>query len=214
MVGKLCIAALAGALVGVERERRDRPAGLRTHIVVCVGSTLITLVSFHLAGPGDDRTRIASQIVSGIGFLGAGTIFRAGTAVKGLTTAAGLWVVAGIGMGIGAGGDLLLVALAAGVLVAATNMWVRLVEDRISRARTEVTLQIRCTRESVPALTEAVSRAGFSVEGLKWLDDPDPASGDQTLRARIEIGDHTNRKEQTLLGAVAELPGVRNVTVQ
>jgi putative Mg2+ transporter-C (MgtC) family protein len=104
-------AALTGA-IGLERELRERAAGLRTHMLVGVGSALFTIVSAY--GWGDfafstregvvfDPTRIAAQIVTGIGFLGAGAIIRQGLSVRGLTTAAGLWVVAAIGMAAGAG---------------------------------------------------------------------------------------------------------------
>jgi putative Mg2+ transporter-C (MgtC) family protein len=109
---RLSIAAGLGGAVGLERELREREAGLRTHLVVCVGSALFTLVSaygFHafLVDGGNlvrtDPTRIAAQIVSGIGFLGAGAIIRQGLSVRGLTTAATLWLVAAIGMACGAG---------------------------------------------------------------------------------------------------------------
>ncbi|MEO6832380.1 MAG: MgtC/SapB family protein [Chitinophagaceae bacterium] len=108
---RLCLAALFGALVGFERVRKDGPAGLRTHMLVCVGSSLIMIVSAfgfsdvlntnHVAL---DPSRIAAQVVTGIGFLGAGTILfsKEGT-IKGLTTAAGLWTVAAIGLATGAG---------------------------------------------------------------------------------------------------------------
>jgi putative Mg2+ transporter-C (MgtC) family protein len=102
---RLAVAALLGASIGLERELRERGAGLRTHTVVCVGSALFTLVSaygfaeFRVVDP----TRIAAQIVSGIGFLGAGAIIRTGLSVRGLTTAATLWLVAAIGMAAGAG---------------------------------------------------------------------------------------------------------------
>jgi putative Mg2+ transporter-C (MgtC) family protein len=104
-------AALTGA-IGLERERRERAAGLRTHMLVGVGSALFTIVSaygwtdFGFSGSSGivfDPTRIAAQIVTGIGFLGAGAIIRHGLSVRGLTTAAGLWVVAAIGMAAGAG---------------------------------------------------------------------------------------------------------------
>jgi putative Mg2+ transporter-C (MgtC) family protein len=105
----LAAAALCGA-IGLERELRDRAAGLRTHMLVGVGSALFTIVSAYAWGDftfGDsvqfDPTRIAAQIVAGIGFLGAGVIIRQGLSVRGVTTAAGLWVVAGIGMACGAG---------------------------------------------------------------------------------------------------------------
>jgi putative Mg2+ transporter-C (MgtC) family protein len=109
---RISIAAGLGGAVGLERELREREAGLRTHLVVCVGSALFTLVSaygFHdfLVSGGSlvrtDPTRIAAQIVSGIGFLGAGAIIRQGLSVRGLTTAATLWLVAAIGMACGAG---------------------------------------------------------------------------------------------------------------
>ncbi len=105
----LVAAALCGA-IGLERELRERAAGLRTHMLVGVGSALFTLVSAYAWGDFTfegsvtfDPTRIAAQIVAGIGFLGAGVIIRQGLSVRGVTTAAGLWVVAGIGMACGAG---------------------------------------------------------------------------------------------------------------
>jgi len=109
---RVVVAAGLGGLVGLERELREREAGFRTHMLVSVGSALFTLVSaygFHefLVHGGNvvraDPTRIAAQIVTGIGFLGAGAIIRQGFSVRGLTTAATLWVVAAIGMASGAG---------------------------------------------------------------------------------------------------------------
>jgi putative Mg2+ transporter-C (MgtC) family protein len=103
---RLFVAAALGGAIGVERELRERQAGLRTHLVVSVGAALFTLVSaygFESFGNKVDPTRIAAQIVSGIGFLGAGAIIRQGLSVRGLTTAASLWLVAAIGMAAGAG---------------------------------------------------------------------------------------------------------------
>ena len=100
---RLFLSAIIGGSIGIEREVSNRPAGLRTHILVSVGSSLIMLVSIYgFEGQGDPG-RLASQVVSGIGFLGAGTILRTGNSVKGLTTAASLWVCSGIGLAIGAG---------------------------------------------------------------------------------------------------------------
>ena len=105
---KLALAAVLGGLIGLERESLSRPAGLRTYTLVCVGSALAMVVSLDMyyqyyqtvnADPG----RIAAQVVSSIGFLGAGTIMREGATVRGLTTAAGLWVVACIGLAVGVG---------------------------------------------------------------------------------------------------------------
>ena len=108
MVLRLVTAVLLGGLIGFERERQGRAAGLRTHILVCLGSTLIMLTSIHIFDlyhtiSEVDPGRIAAQVVTGVGFLGAGTIMRSRASVKGLTTAASLWVVAGIGLAIGSG---------------------------------------------------------------------------------------------------------------
>jgi putative Mg2+ transporter-C (MgtC) family protein len=109
---RLSVAGALGAAIGFERELREREAGLRTHLLVCLGSALFTIISaygFHeFLTSGDavvrsDPTRIAAQIVTGIGFLGAGAIIRQGISVRGLTTAATLWVAAAIGMATGAG---------------------------------------------------------------------------------------------------------------
>jgi len=109
---RLAVACGLGAAIGFEREIRDREAGIRTHLLVSLGSALFTIVSaygFHeFLTSGDnivrtDPTRIAAQIVTGIGFLGAGAIIREGLSIRGLTTAATLWVVAAIGMACGAG---------------------------------------------------------------------------------------------------------------
>ena len=106
---RLVAAAVLGGLVGIERERHNQPAGLRTHIILSIGSALAMTVSIDMAMqfqplvPNGDPARLAAQVVSGIGFLGAGAIFRYGTSVKGLTTATSLWTVAIVGLAVGAG---------------------------------------------------------------------------------------------------------------
>ncbi|NMA02775.1 MAG: MgtC/SapB family protein [Clostridia bacterium] len=108
MVLRLLLAAFLGGIIGLERENLNKAAGLRTHTLVSVGSCLIMLVSISMykqfnSEVNADPARLAAQVVSGIGFLGAGTIMRSGVNVKGLTTAATLWVVAGIGLAVGSG---------------------------------------------------------------------------------------------------------------
>lgn len=102
---KLLFAVLVGGLIGLERESTRRPAGLRTHILVCVASTMVMDINFMIAQQyiTADPMRLGAQVISGIGFLGAGTIIKEGPTVKGLTTAAGLWAVACLGLVIGAG---------------------------------------------------------------------------------------------------------------
>ncbi len=106
LVERLVISAILGGLIGVEREIHDKPAGFRTHVLVCMGAALFTLVSMSFAGTDPsfiDASRIAAGVVTGIGFLAAGSIFRDKDRVQGLTTAADLWVLAGIGMATGFG---------------------------------------------------------------------------------------------------------------
>jgi putative Mg2+ transporter-C (MgtC) family protein len=101
---RLTVGVVLGAIVGLEREMNRQPAGFRTHSVVALGSALFTVVSaYAFTGTATDPTRIAAQVVSGIGFIGAGTILQSRGQVRGLTTAASLWSVAGIGMAAGAG---------------------------------------------------------------------------------------------------------------
>ncbi|MDD5448975.1 MAG: MgtC/SapB family protein [Candidatus Omnitrophica bacterium] len=108
ILARLLLATLLGGVIGFEREARGRAAGFRTHILVCIGSALFMMTSMLLFElykdiSNIDPSRMAAQVVIGIGFLGAGTIFRTGPTVKGLTTAASLWAVAGIGLAVGSG---------------------------------------------------------------------------------------------------------------
>jgi putative Mg2+ transporter-C (MgtC) family protein len=100
---RLLLAAGLGAAIGLEREMRQKPAGLRTNILIAVGSALFTTVSVHFGDLGGTPDRVAAQIVTGIGFLGAGAILHSGVSVQGLTTAATIWVNAAVGTAVGAG---------------------------------------------------------------------------------------------------------------
>src|SRR5687767_10681343 len=120
LIERLLTAAVLGALLGFEREVRQKSAGLRTNILIAIGSALFTLMSYELAGdvPGADPGRLAAQIVTGIGFLGAGAIMRTDSGVHGLTTAATVWVYAAVGVAAG-GGSYHLAFIATGVTFAA-----------------------------------------------------------------------------------------------
>ena len=104
MVLRLLLASAMGAIIGYQRERASKPAGLRTHVLICVGAALFTIASLYAFGATADPARVAAGIVAGIGFLGAGAIIRRDEGlVAGLTTAATIWAVAGIGLAVGAG---------------------------------------------------------------------------------------------------------------
>lgn len=117
---RILLAVVAGGVIGLEREFRDKAAGFRTLIFICLGAAMFTLFSVKLAGD-KDPTRIAANIVSGVGFLGAGVILREGGKVIGLTTASTIWLTAALGMGIG-GGALPLTFLA--IVLILTTLWI------------------------------------------------------------------------------------------
>ena len=137
IAARLLVASLLGAAIGFEREIHSHPAGMRTHLLVALGSALFTVISIFgfvgVLGSGVgapvDPSRVAAQIVTGIGFLGAGAILKFGTSVRGLTTAASLWATSAVGMAVGAGQYVLAIVGAAIVVV---SLWpLQWVEDRI-----------------------------------------------------------------------------------
>jgi len=135
ILGRLLLAAVCSGLIGYERETARKPAGLRTHTLVGVGAAVFSVASI-ISFPGPDQARIAAQIVTGVGFLGAGAIFRDGALVSGLTTAAGLWVVASIGMAAGSG-TYWLAVLGTAVTIA-TLYGLRAVDAAVGRKKAKV----------------------------------------------------------------------------
>lgn len=188
MVARLALAALFGSVIGLERERLLWAAGLRTHMLVCVGSCLIMLVSAF--GFGDvlgtdhvvlDPSRIAAQVVSGIGFLGAGTILLRGEVVKGLTTAASLWGVAAIGLAIGSG--LYVPALAATALIVGILAGVKPFEERWRdrmRVRT-LRLTVRTGTVSIDTLQTASGARASRVRTFTVRPSANPDYDDVTV---------------------------------
>lgn len=172
---RLALAAALGAAVGIERELREREAGLRTHLLVALGSALFTIVGaygFHTVRT--DPTRVAAQVVTGIGFLGAGAIIRQGFAVRGLTTAATLWVVAAIGIAVGAGyysGALITTAVVLfslyPVRIAAYRVLIRF---RPEDARLLVELPLGASPGTV---LDEVERAGMRIESVDVSQEGD-----------------------------------------
>jgi len=167
---KLLLALVLGGLIGWERELYDKPAGFRTNTLICVGSTLFTIFSLKIGIiPGTDSARIAAQIVSGIGFLGAGAIIRRGEAVLGLTTAATIWFVASIGMGIGAG---YYVISSVGTALALAILFVfRKFENLVDRIHTTRTYHVIVSAEddAIRELSLVLDSCGLRVLGNKQV---------------------------------------------
>jgi len=178
---RLALAAVFGGAIGIEREFREREAGLRTHMLVAVGSALFTLASAYgfrdfLVHGGAvvraDPTRVAAQIVTGIGFLGAGAIIRQGLAVRGLTTAATLWVCAAIGLSAGAG---YYSAAFITTLIVVFLLWpMRIVARRLFERPHEHRLAVRLAPGShAAALVQALERLGVRIESFELGDEDD-----------------------------------------
>ena len=211
---RLVVAGGLGGAIGLERELRERQAGLRTHLVVCVGSALFTIVSAYgfsefLVHGGSvvraDPTRIAAQIVSGIGFLGAGAIIRQGLSVRGLTTAATLWLVAAIGMASGAG--YYSAALITTGLALLTLGPLRIFAYRVvHRFRPELDrLLVEIPAGGSPgAVLEAIERGGGHVVALEIEQDGDR----RNIAVDIEL---RGAAASSIVADVGEIDGVLEV---
>jgi len=182
---KLLLALVLGGLIGWERELYDKPAGFRTNTLICVGSTLFTIFSLKIGTiPGTDSARIAAQIVSGIGFLGAGAIIRRGEAVLGLTTAATIWFVASIGMGVGAG--YYLTSSVGTALALAILVLFRKFENLVDRFHTTRTYHVILSAddEAVRELSRALDSCGLRVLGNKQVKSDNRYFYEITLSGR------------------------------
>lgn len=197
---KILLAIAAGGLIGIEREFRDKAAGFRTLIFICTGATLFTIFSAKLAGD-NDPTRIAANIVSGVGFLGAGVILRDGGRVIGLTTAATIWLTAALGMGIG-GGAYLLSGIGVGLMLVVLWIFPRL-EQWIDNVREERTYEVVCNLSPAKfeELEEVFRQSGLRVRNHRqvksgeamtcsWQASGSPQSHDRLMRklfADVEV---------------------------
>ena len=174
---KLLLAVLAGGAIGVERQISGKPAGLRTNILICVGSALLMDLSMNIGmsfgGPRvGDPTRLAAQVVTGIGFIGAGTIMQARGAITGLTSAATIWVVAAIGLTVGAG--FYVEALGSVAIVVGVLSGLGKLEHRMLRMRRSLSATIR-TRPGVPLewLRTTLFSDGLSIASANVFDHVD-----------------------------------------
>jgi putative Mg2+ transporter-C (MgtC) family protein len=204
LVLRLLLAAFLGASIGVEREMHDHPAGIRTHLLVALGSALFTILSIEgfpsTIGIATDPSRVAAQIVTGIGFLGAGAILKYGPTVRGLTTAASLWAVAGIGMAAGAG--LPFLASAATIIVIVSLWPLRVVSERIEiAAARRLHLRVRLAESSRLAdLFDWLDERSVEVVSFDSERDED---GGHTLELILGLPHRTDRARFTAeLGAL------------
>ena len=150
IVGRLLLAALLGGLIGLERELSHKPAGLRTNMLICLGAALFTVISYQMAGDfGGDHTRIAAQIIPGIGFIGAGVVIRERGTIIGITSAATIFVVASLGMAVGSG--MSVTAIFTTLLILASLVILGKIEDRLGLHARVVNFRVTATRTTIPA---------------------------------------------------------------
>ncbi|WP_246696552.1 MgtC/SapB family protein [Methylobacterium planeticum] len=217
MIGRLALAALLGSIIGLERERLLWAAGLRTHMLVCVGSCLFMLVSaygfFDIIGHDHvvlDPSRVAAQVVSGIGFLGAGTILLRGEVVRGLTTAASLWAVAAIGLA--SGGGLYVPAVAATVIVFAILAGMKPIEERW-RARSQSRILRISARTGSLALDGVQDATGQPLSRVKqFVVQPGAMEGSEEIRiafTRLSAGQLDDIAQR-----LRAMPGIEGVEIE
>jgi len=207
-LAKLGAAFGLAALIGWERESPERPAGLRTHILVCLGSCLAMLLSKSLAGDRFDPARVAAQVITGVGFLGAGTVIRSGHMVRGLTTAASLWAIAVVGMAVGAGWYAGAGIFAAGQFVALAV--VRRAEVRLGAkagSRTNLVFEMSCMQCDLQSARNVIEDFGCRLQAFEMHPRDEEGREMITLRISAPYG----MQPQLLQDALSGVSGVSSV---
>ncbi|OXI80753.1 methyltransferase [Burkholderia sp. AU33423] len=215
IVSRLLLAALLGSIVGIERERLSWAAGLRTHMLVAVGAALVMVVSaFGFADIQNaknvslDPSRVAAQVVSGIGFLGAGSIMLRGEIIRGLTTAASLWVVAAVGLAVG--GGMYVAAISATAIVLAILAGLKPIEKRFFAARQRWGVRILARRGAVK-LTSLQAMPGIDQARIvQFIIEQDDAAPDDD-RIHVVFSKMTSREFQAVRQSLQTLVGIKKM---
>lgn len=213
---RILLGAALGAVIGYERERDNQPAGLRTHMILVIGATLAMVLSVNLgylfARPGTpaDPARLAAQVISGIGFLGAGAILRYGYNVKGLTTATSLWTMAIVGMAVGAGYYLIGVVTTALMLVVLGLL--NVIENRFVRTSVSryIAIQADYNKGVVKEIRQLVNE--FSDDLTSFTIQKNVKS--KRLRIQIVARISRNQSLEELVDALSDIEGVRSLKVE
>ena len=219
VVVRLALATLLGCVIGLERERMERGAGLRTHALVCVGAALCMLVSqfgfedLLRQSPAHvdlDPSRVAAQVVSGVGFLCAGTIILRSDIVRGLTTAASIWTVAGVGLAVGGGLYVPAVIGAAFCLFILAGL--RPVEDRIFADRLRHLIVVIADRDPtlLSSVIAAVQNAGLHIHHT--VVEPGKTDGEDFIELQLNLA--TSEQLISLVDTVRKIPGIKRIETQ
>lgn len=206
---RILLAGVFGAAVGYERERRGQPAGLRTHAILSIGAALAMTLSINLAYPDNDPARLAAQVVSGIGFLGAGAILRYGTSIKGLTTATSLWTTAVVGLATGAG--LYLVSAGTTVLLLIVLVWLDALEKRFIQQTVNLTVVVTADvrRGLLKDLKKVLNDPPRSIASTTFSKDVEHDLETVTLEVKTKSTDATD----DIVDAISEIKSVKKIEI-
>lgn len=204
-LARLALAAGLGGVIGTERELADQPAGLRTHMLLSIGACLFTVVSAYAFGSGGDPSRLAAQIVTGVGFLGGGAILRHGASIRGLTTAASIWATCAVGVAVGTGRYVL--SLGGTVLILATLVVLRALRNVVrnwSPTREELSFTVEPGFRLEPVVSLVRDQGGY----LRGLETEQGEHGDRVV---IVVRFPRRHSTERFIEALTQVPGVREV---
>lgn len=213
---RLLVGAVLGAAVGFERERHDQPAGLRTHMILVIGATLAMILSVNLShiysleGAYFDPARLAAQVISGIGFLGAGAILRYGYTVRGLTTATSLWTMAIVGLTVGAG--YYLVGVLATLLMLFTLSLVNIIANRFVRIEVShhILIEADYRKDLVKTIKKTIKKTSNNLVSFKMQKNVT----NTRLRVQVVMRMSSDESLDELIDQLFDLDGVRNIKVE
>lgn len=218
IVCRIGMALLAGGVIGAEREATHRPAGLRTHMLVALGAALVMMLGdyafvVYQGRAAVDPTRLGAQVVSGIGFLGAGTIMREGLTVRGLTTAASLWAVACVGLAAGAG--FYAGAILGTLMILVTLYVLERIQERVMRNRSSLLSIVVCCRDASQMLVKITElTAQHNAEINDFSVDRTDEGYKLIFKVRLAPGRGRGQAGTALLTALSDMPDIRHLDTQ
>lgn len=210
---KLTLAIILGGFIGGEREYKNRPAGLRTHMLVCIGATLVQITALNYyshfstnVGFNIDPMRLGAQVISGIGFLGAGAIIKEGVSIRGLTTAASIWLVGCLGLTIGAG--LYIEAILATLCIYISLKSFKALEVKLSRGRKIYYIEViaRNTPEKIGEIGTSIGNTGLMILNIDMRNvDSD------YFTVEFVVKDKGNINQSAIIENIISLEGIRDI---
>ncbi|MDP4132662.1 MAG: MgtC/SapB family protein [Bacillota bacterium] len=208
---KLVLAVVLSGLIGLEREHKHRPAGFKTHILVCVGATLTMMISLYMREKGieTDGSRLGAQVISGIGFLGAGTIIREGANVRGLTTAATLWAVACIGLAVGIG--YYIGAIFASLIIFAVLKILGIIGSKLNEQSANLIIHITAKNspEIIGQICRVLGKFKATVKNMEFISDEETEEDKVMLCFTLILIHRTPHTE--IFSAISAIDGVYKV---